>query len=373
MGGYLRITTDVQQDDVFSSYGGDGGDSGTLRRAAVRRGREPVRGLRTAGPARTIYASRRRPRSIGGGGGGGAASGVDGGLPATGRLRRRRRAGLTHVDGWLRRPGARTNIRRLLRTPSVDGQASVGATPGVSATGVACVSAAPYLNFVDPGDGSLTLDFVAPQDSDGVVVTGYEVSPGRRWQLGPAHHDDGGRPHLGTVHRSGQRPGLRRRRPCGGGSDKATQGPSSAFQSATPYQRAAGPGHHLGDHLPVTGDHLLDRPRRRRQGLRRRLVDRCRWATAAARSPTRRHHLQLLLSPRAPATWSASGRSTCMDRAGTFASAEGVTVPGPAVPSPSRPRTTVTSPARPVLSPRCPRARRSPCRARATRRTPPCS
>ncbi|WP_409330141.1 fibronectin type III domain-containing protein [Trujillonella humicola] len=113
------------------------------------------------------------------GGGGGAASiviGPDGFfLSASGGYG----GGAEDYAGW---PGGGYNeVFAITSAPQVDGVGD-GGDGSISAVGVLCRPDAPYLNYAEGGDGSLTVDFHQFDDGD-VAIAGYEYTTdgGSHW------------------------------------------------------------------------------------------------------------------------------------------------------------------------------------------------
>jgi hypothetical protein len=347
VGGYLRITTDVHAGDVFTLHGGDGGDNGTVLGGGD--GAAMAQSQLAGQPGEDHHASGGGAVD-GGGGGGGSASSVDGDgyrlLGAFGGVGGGT-TGAAGGDGGL----GTANFVNYSRTPTVDGPAPVGAAAGVSATGIACVSEAPYLDVIEPGDGALTLDIVAPPNSDGVVVTGYEVTidGGGSWTPLTTTTEDGRTSGTvsGLVNDRAYDVGVR----AVSGSDQATKGRPSQFRSATPYRTLPAPTITSVTTSPSRVTISWTAPAGVVKGYD------VGWSTGqmgnggcAITDPT---VTTCSFTVPAGSGYVVGVRAIDMqDRAGTYAFREGVTVPGPAVPAavPTQDDGDITGPAGAISS-----------------------
>ena len=236
LGGRLAVTTDVEQDDAFEMLVGSRGFGGTIAGGGAG---GVSSGDYDGGRGEDVYGVDGTT-VIGGGGGGGAATAVESGgyryLVAFGG----EGAGLDDDEGGFGGGGTENDYADYL-DPSVDRRAVPGEAAGISATGVACVSGAPYLNFVAPGDGSAGIGFVAPQDTRGTTVTGYEASTdnGTTWSPVAVSTDEDGTVGTVTGLTNGQTytVGIR----AVGGTDGALKGDASTFQTVVPYKPLPAP------------------------------------------------------------------------------------------------------------------------------------
>ncbi|SDF68600.1 fibronectin type III domain-containing protein [Klenkia brasiliensis] len=234
-GGVVITTTDATAGDVYDLYAGERGGNATESAggaggsgyvneegAVVFQGED---GLEDDPDEPTVYS--------GGGGGGsvvvdaqgvfiGAAGGDGGAVEAT---------------DWGYGGGYTYSATTDVDSSRV-GDQYVGS---ITAQGVSCTPGAPYLNYVDPGDGEATVNFVAPYDDNGVDVTGYEVTTddGDSWSALTTTGEDGrlSGTITGLTNETTYTVAVR----AVGGTGGAVKGDASQSQTVTPYRPLAAP------------------------------------------------------------------------------------------------------------------------------------
>jgi hypothetical protein len=121
-----------------------------------------------------------------------------------------------------------------------DDEATSTGAPSISGTGVACVADAPYVNYVAPGNGSATVNFV-PQSDNGIPVTRWEysVDDGDTWATLSTTPDRSGFEGTitGLVNEQTYAVSVR----AAGGTGDELKGEASESQEVTPYVPLAAP------------------------------------------------------------------------------------------------------------------------------------
>ncbi|QNG37192.1 fibronectin type III domain-containing protein [Geodermatophilaceae bacterium NBWT11] len=234
-GGEVTADLDAEAGEVYSLYPGESGGHGSydVDSDTATAGAGGGSGWSDGGAGGTVDGSE-----AGGGGGAGSVVTLMTGADEDAVI------GAFGGDGGggeLGGSGEGDETNFLLDVESATASTSVG--PGyITASANECaVSYAPYLNYVTAGDGSVTVVFVAPQNDNGIEVTGYEVTVDGGLTWAPLAVTDEEGTLSGTVtgltNETEYNVGVR----AVSGADGSVKGDASDFQTATPYEPLAAP------------------------------------------------------------------------------------------------------------------------------------